>query len=48
MLFQVRMDVHIPHDLPQEEAVDILAREKAYAQALQDSGTWRHIWRIAG
>ncbi|KNY15208.1 muconolactone delta-isomerase [Shinella sp. SUS2] len=48
MLFQVRMDVHIPHDLPQEETVDILAREKAYAQALQDSGTWRHIWRIAG
>lgn len=48
MLFQVRMDVRMPHDLPQEETADVLAREKAYSQALQDSGTWRHIWRIAG
>lgn len=48
MLFHVRMDVHIPHDLPQTEAADILAREKAYSQELQKSGKWRHIWRLAG
>lgn len=48
MLFHVRMDVRIPHDLPAEEAAQILAREKAYSQALQQSGKWRHIWRIAG
>lgn len=48
MLFHVRMDVRLPHDLPEAEAADILAREKAYAQALQHSGKWRHIWRIAG
>jgi len=48
MLFHVRMNVQIPHSLPPEEAADILAREKAYSQALQESGKWRHIWRIAG
>ena len=48
MLFHVRMDVNIPHDLPSEEMADIIAREKAYAQELQKSGKWRHIWRIAG
>ena len=48
MLFHVRMDVHLPRDLPPEEAADILAREKAYSQALQHSGKWRHIWRLAG
>ncbi|RDD68558.1 muconolactone Delta-isomerase [Paracoccus versutus] len=48
MLFHVRMDVNIPRDLPAEEAAEIIAREKAYSQALQASGKWRHIWRIAG
>lgn len=48
MLFHVRMDVRIPRDLPAEEAAEIIAREKAYSQALQASGKWRHIWRIAG
>ncbi len=48
MLFHVRMDVHLPHDLPAEAAAEILAREKAYSQELQKSGQWRHIWRIAG
>ncbi|MCD2172204.1 muconolactone Delta-isomerase [Rhizobium sp. C4] len=48
MLFHVRMDVNIPHDLPKADAAEIIAREKAYSQALQQSGKWRHIWRIAG
>ncbi|TWD50808.1 muconolactone delta-isomerase [Agrobacterium vitis] len=48
MLFHVRMDVHLPHDLPPTEAAEILAREKAYSQELQHSGKWRHIWRLAG
>lgn len=48
MLFHVRMDVNIPHDLPAAEAADIIARERAYSQELQRSGKWRHIWRIAG
>ena len=48
MLFHVRMDVNIPRDLPAAEAAEIIAKEKAYSQALQQSGKWRHIWRIAG
>lgn len=48
MLFHVRMDVNIPHGLPEAEVADTLAREKAYSQDLQRQGKWRHIWRIAG
>lgn len=48
MLFHVRMDVRLPHDLPADTRAAILAREKAYSQDLQRNGTWRHIWRIAG
>lgn len=48
MLFQVRMDVNIPRDLPVEQANEIKAVEKAYSQDLQRQGKWRHIWRITG
>ena len=48
MLFLVRMDVNIPHDLPTEQANDIKAREKKYSQDLQKDGRWRHIWRVVG
>jgi muconolactone D-isomerase len=42
------MDVNLPVDMPAGVAADIKAREKAYSQALQSSGKWRHIWRLAG
>jgi muconolactone D-isomerase len=48
MLFLVRMEVNIPHDLPAQLANDIKGREKAYSQDLQRDGRWRHIWRVAG
>ena len=48
MLFQVEMDVKIPLDFDPEEAAAIKAKEKAYSQGLQESGKWRHIWRVAG
>jgi muconolactone D-isomerase len=48
MLFHVRMDVHLPPDMPADTADAIKSREKAYSQDLQRSGKWRHIWRIAG
>jgi muconolactone D-isomerase len=48
MLFHVRMDVNIPADLPADVADEIKAREKAYSQALQRDGKWRHIWRVVG
>ena len=46
MLFAVRMDVDLPPDTPGRE--DLLAREKAYSQELQRTGTWAHIWRVVG
>ena len=48
MLFQVKMDVHIPLDMPSDKANEIKAVEKAYSQDLQRQGKWRHIWRITG
>ncbi len=48
MLFLVRMDVNIPHDLPPEQANEIKAREKAYSQGLQNDGRWPHLWRVVG
>jgi muconolactone D-isomerase len=48
MLFHVRMDVRLPHDLDPETRAGIVAREKAYSQELQRAGKWPHIWRIAG
>ena len=48
MLFMAEMEVHLPPDMPAEEADEIKAREKAYSQKLQREGRWPHIWRIAG
>ena len=48
MLYLVRMDVHLPHDMPAAVADDIKAREKAYAQNLQREGAWQHLWRVVG
>ncbi|WP_027209962.1 muconolactone Delta-isomerase [Burkholderia sp. WSM2232] len=48
MLFQVRMDVNLPPDMPAHIVDEIRSREKAYSQELQKSGKWRHIWRVAG
>jgi muconolactone D-isomerase len=48
MLFKVEMQVNIPSSLPQAQADDIKAREKAYSQRLQREGKWPHIWRVVG
>ncbi|WP_313236854.1 muconolactone Delta-isomerase [Delftia acidovorans] len=48
MLYLVRMDVKIPHDLPADVAAEIKTREKAYSQQLQHDGRWPHIWRVVG
>ncbi len=42
MLYLVRMDVKIPHDMSEESAGEIKAREKTYAHQLQKGGQWRH------
>ncbi|GHE22242.1 muconolactone Delta-isomerase [Halomonas urumqiensis] len=48
MLFQVQMTVKLPPDMPPERAAEIKSTEKAYAQELQRTGKWRHLWRVAG
>lgn len=48
MLFHVRMDVAIPHDLDPAERQTLVADEKARALELQRSGVWPHLWRVVG
>ena len=48
MLYCVRMDVRVPHDLAPERLERLKAEEKARAQDLQRAGKWRHLWRVAG
>lgn len=48
MLYHVRMDVRIPLDMDPDVKADLVAREKAYAQEVQRSGQWPHLWRIVG
>lgn len=48
MLYMVHMQVNLPATLPKAVADRLKADEKAYAQALQHEGKWRHLWRVAG
>lgn len=48
MLYLVHMIVDIPTTMPADEAARIKAEEKAYAQQLQQSGQWQHLWRVVG
>lgn len=48
MLFQVRMTVKLPTDMPVEKVNKLKADEKELAHHLQRKGIWRHLWRIAG
>lgn len=48
MLFQVEMDVRIPHDLERAHVEELKRLERERAQELQRSGKWRHLWRVVG
>ncbi|SAK51336.1 muconolactone delta-isomerase [Caballeronia fortuita] len=48
MLYLVRMDVHLPHDMPAPQADEIKAREKEYSQGLQRQGKWQQLHRVVG
>ncbi|MFK4270037.1 muconolactone Delta-isomerase [Streptomyces milbemycinicus] len=48
MLYAVHMTVNLPPDLDAETRTTTLAAEKEYAQRLQHSGEWLHLWRCAG
>jgi muconolactone D-isomerase len=48
MLFHVRMDVAIPHDMDPDVRSRLVADEKARAADLQRSGVWPELWRVVG
>lgn len=48
MLFMVEMTVNPPHDIDKTEFSKLVATEKVRAEELQQSGIWRHLWRVAG
>jgi len=48
MLFHVRMDVAIPHDLDPAVRAELVAREKEQALEIQRSGAWPQLWRVVG
>lgn len=48
MLFHVRMNVNLPHDLDRDKADELKRVERDRAHTLQKEGKWRHLWRVAG
>ena len=48
MLYHVRMDGRIPHDMDPQAKADLVAREKEYAQEVQRSGRCPPLWRVVG
>ena len=48
MLFKVEMDVVVPEDIDPNVFEVTKEKEKKYAEELQKSGKWRHLWRIVG
>ncbi|GGS23629.1 muconolactone Delta-isomerase [Streptomyces humidus] len=48
MLFAVRMTVALPSDLDPEAKASVVAAEREYAQRLQHTGEWLHLWRCVG
>lgn len=48
MLFKVEMVVNLPQNMPKNVADELKAKEKTLSMQLQESGKWRHLWRIAG
>jgi muconolactone D-isomerase len=48
MLFQVEMDVKVPHDIDPNRFEALRRAEKERAMELQRAGIWKHLWRVAG
>lgn len=48
MLFMVEMNVNPPADIDEDDFESLKATEKARAVELQESGKWRHLWRVTG
>lgn len=48
MLFHAKIEVNLPIDLEPERQKSLLNAERERALELQKSGSWVHLWRIAG
>ena len=48
MLFQVEMEVRLPHDMAPSAADELKRVERERAQQLMRDGKWRHLWRVVG
>lgn len=48
MKYLVRMDIHLPAEMPADQAAELKATEKTYSQELQREGKWPEIWRVVG
>ena len=48
MLFHVRMDVSLPHEMDPNDRAELTRAQKDRALELQKMGVWPHLWRVAG
>ena len=48
MLFHVRMDVSLPHDLDPNRRAELLAAQQDRELELQKLGVWPHLCRVVG
>jgi len=48
MLFHVRIDVRIPHDMDPAKLKELSIQEHDRASELQLQRKWTHLWRVAG
>ena len=46
--FLVRIDVHLPADMPAEQRKELLAAERVRGRELMARGALKRIWRIPG
>ena len=48
MEFLVRIDIHLPADMPRERQAELRDAEAGRARELQSAGTIVRIWRLPG
>ena len=48
MLYLVEMTVNVPHGISPEVLEQLKTEEKQRAKELQESGHWKHLWRVVG
>ncbi|SER16999.1 muconolactone delta-isomerase [Lentzea xinjiangensis] len=48
MLFHVRMDVTLPHDLDPNRRAELVQAERERTLELQKMGVLPHLWRVVG